>query len=228
MPQPRLSPRPARLADGPCRPRVGLHQCPSEKIRPRERACGQPILSHVPTHAQSAAKARDFSRAARLSTGETDSPLEGTGFEPSVPPRKRRPSGEAPRPTIVVSRDDLCLIMTHRVYRSGISVRQSQETFLRERYRRFESGSLQQTVRFSRDFFLLYRKAGSCRGVRGHGQAARPAETRRLLNITPAAGKVSVGRFSSTAVPARAVRPPWLQWCAKRARSAARLACDQL
>src|SRR6516164_8628440 len=39
-----------------------------------------------------------------------DSLLEGTGFEPSVPPRKRRPSREAPRPTIVVSRDDLCLM----------------------------------------------------------------------------------------------------------------------
>jgi len=64
---------------------MGLHQRRSEKIRPRERACGQPILSHVPTHAQSAAKARDFSCAARLSTGETDSPLEEHGFEPSVP-----------------------------------------------------------------------------------------------------------------------------------------------
>jgi hypothetical protein len=32
-----------------------------------------------------AAKARDFSRAAPLSTGETDSPLEGNGFERSVP-----------------------------------------------------------------------------------------------------------------------------------------------
>src|SRR6516162_2120626 len=36
-----------------------------------------------------------------------DSPLEGTGFEPSVPPKKRRPSREATRPTVVVSRDDL-------------------------------------------------------------------------------------------------------------------------
>ena len=34
----------------------------------------------------------------------------GTGFEPSVPPRKRRPSREAPRPTIVVSRNGLCLM----------------------------------------------------------------------------------------------------------------------
>ena len=39
-----------------------------------------------------------------------DSALEGTGFEPSVPPRKRRPSREVPRPTIVVSRDDVCLM----------------------------------------------------------------------------------------------------------------------
>jgi hypothetical protein len=43
----------------------------------------------------------------------------------------------------------------------------------------FESRLLQQTVRLSRDFSFLYRKAGSCRGVRGSGQVARPAETRR-------------------------------------------------
>ena len=47
-----------------------------------------------------------------------DSSLEGTGFEPSVPPRKRRPSRAAPRPTIVVSRDDLCLMTP-----SSLSVR---------------------------------------------------------------------------------------------------------
>jgi hypothetical protein len=37
---------------------------------------------------------------------------------------------------------------------------------------------LQQTVRLSRDFSFLYRKAGRCRGVRGLGQAAQPTETR--------------------------------------------------
>src|SRR6516225_1371792 len=47
-----------------------------------------------------------------------DSLLEGTGFEPSGPPRKRRPSREAPRPTIVVSRDDLRLMTP-----SNLSVR---------------------------------------------------------------------------------------------------------
>ena len=51
--------------------------------------------------------------------------------------------------------------------------------FIAPAYGKFESSSLQQTVRLSRDFSLRYRKAGSCRGVCGHGQAARPAETRR-------------------------------------------------
>ena len=69
-------------------------------------------------------------------------------------------------------------------------------------YWKFESISLQQTVRLSRDFSFLYRKAGGCRGVGGSGQAARPAETRRVVNITPIAGNVSVGPYSSTAVPA--------------------------
>jgi len=73
----------------------------------------------------------------------------------------------------------------------------------RTRNRKFESTSLQQTVRLSRDFSFLYRKAGGCRGVGGSGQAARPAETRRVVNITPIAGNVSVGPYSSTAVPAR-------------------------
>ena len=48
------------VAHSPRCPRVGLHQCPSEKIRPREPACGQPILSHVPTYAQSPAKRGTF------------------------------------------------------------------------------------------------------------------------------------------------------------------------
>src|SRR6516225_7253627 len=53
---------------------------------------------------------RDFGRQRPRDPTETDSLAEGTGFEPSVPPRKRRPSREAPRPTILVSRDDLCLM----------------------------------------------------------------------------------------------------------------------
>src|SRR6516162_10600666 len=63
------------------------------------------------------------------------------------------------------------------------------------------------TVGLSLDFSFLYRKAGSCRGVRGPGQAVRSAETVGLVNITPTAGNISVGPYSSTAAPARAVSP---------------------
>jgi len=61
---------------------------------------------------------RDRDEPAAQYGSSPDSPLEGTGFEPSVPPRKRRPWREAPRPTIVVSRDDLCLMAP-----SNLSVR---------------------------------------------------------------------------------------------------------
>src|SRR6516225_590303 len=57
--------------------------------------------------------------------------------------------------------------------------------------------------------------AAVCAGpARRHGRQKHAG----LVNITPTAGNVSVGPFSSTAVPTRAVRRPWLQWCAKRAR----------
>ena len=88
----------------------------------------------------------------------------------------------------------------------------------RARNGKFESTPLQQTVPLSLDFSFRYRKVASCRGVRGPGQAARPAETRRARQHHATAGNVSVGHFSSTAVPARVVRRPWSQWCAKRAR----------
>jgi hypothetical protein len=70
-----------------------------------------------------------------------------------------------------------------------------------ERDQWFESILLQQTVRLSRDFAFLYRKAGICRGVRGPGQAVRRQRRVGLVNITPTAGNVSVGRYSSTAGP---------------------------
>ena len=65
----------------------------------------------------------------------------------------------------------------------------------------FESRSLQQTVRLSRDFSFLCRKAGCCRGRarpgRRHGRQRRAGS----INITPTAGNISVGPYSSTAVP---------------------------
>src|SRR5215813_7938555 len=44
-----------------------------------------PSPSLVPLPVQTGAKARGFSPTALESTAETDSPLEGTGFEPLVP-----------------------------------------------------------------------------------------------------------------------------------------------
>ena len=61
----------------------------------------------------------------------------------------------------------------------GSCLRGLSRPMLRTGDRWFEFGSLQQTVGVSLDFSFLYPKAGSCRGVRGPGQAARPAETRR-------------------------------------------------
>ena len=58
-------------------------------------------------------------------SGLCDSSLEGSGFEPAVPPRRRRPWREIPRPTIVVSRDDLCLMTP-----SSLSVRHVELPFI--------------------------------------------------------------------------------------------------
>jgi hypothetical protein len=58
------------------------------------------------------------------------------------PAEKETAVERGPRPTIVVSRDDLRL-MTHPAYRSGISLRQQPRDLSQERDRWFESGSLQ-------------------------------------------------------------------------------------
>ena len=64
---------------------MGLSQCPLEKKVKKGRVRGQPVPSHVPMHEQTAAKPRDSSPPALGFSAETDSPLEGGGFEPSVP-----------------------------------------------------------------------------------------------------------------------------------------------
>ena len=51
----------------------------------RAPVCRGRVPSHVPSHTQTAAKLRGFSPTAPVFTTETDSPLERTGFEPSVP-----------------------------------------------------------------------------------------------------------------------------------------------
>src|SRR6185436_3636616 len=67
-------------------PEVGLHQCPLEKKRQRAPARARLVPSLVPVHTQRAAKPRAFPPTAAGFTAERDSPLEGSGFEPTVPP----------------------------------------------------------------------------------------------------------------------------------------------
>ena len=63
-----------------------------EKGQERRFAAGT-SLPHVPSLTQTAAKLRGFSPTAPGFTAETDSPLEGEGFEPSVP-LSRHPSAQ--------------------------------------------------------------------------------------------------------------------------------------
>ena len=81
-PRPRPHRGRASLQNGRNFREVGLHQCPSEK-RAKERPVRRlHVPSHVPSHPQTAAKVRGFSPTASGFTAETNSPLEGDGFEP--------------------------------------------------------------------------------------------------------------------------------------------------
>ena len=115
-------------------------------------------------------------------TGETDSLAEGTGFELSVPCRL---DGRF--------RDGLIRRLHHS--RSAGGAPPSPE-----RDRRFESRSLQQTVRVSRDFALPRREAGLFPRPCGVGEAARSTETGVARDMAPTGGNISVGPYSSTAV----------------------------
>ena len=64
---------------------VGLHQCPSERKGEGVPVRSLRVPSHVPSHPQTAAKARGFSPIASGFTAETDWLLEQAGFETSVP-----------------------------------------------------------------------------------------------------------------------------------------------
>ena len=159
-------PRLARLANGLSFREVGLHQCPTEKNSQGVTARGQRVPSHVPNPHADRRGCRAFGLQRRQFTTETDSPLEGDGFEPSVP-RDRPALSNTPKP-------NECRYFRRSDRHSGV-----RTWPIATGNRWFESISLQQTVRLSRDLSFLYRKAGSCRGVRGPGQSARPAETRR-------------------------------------------------
>jgi hypothetical protein len=64
---------------------VGLHQGPSGRKGEGVPVRSLHVPSHVPSHPQTAAKARGFSFTASGFTAETDWLLEESGFELAVP-----------------------------------------------------------------------------------------------------------------------------------------------
>jgi hypothetical protein len=78
------------------------------------------------------------------------------------------------------------------------------------RNRKFESSSLQQTVRLSPAAAFEGREPRFSARVWAAGLATGSAETRQVFHCGPTGGNISVGPYSSTAVP--------LRWSAKMPR----------
>src|SRR6266481_6336752 len=72
----------------------------------------------------------------------TGLPAEGTGFEPSVPPRNGTAMGGPPKSILAIS--DLTL--GGSTDRADVPIGNAQQSLLQQRDRGFESGSLRQGV----------------------------------------------------------------------------------
>jgi len=124
---------------------VGLDQCPAERNAQMSGCPASPSCSLVPLAVQTGAKARRLSLTALEFSAETDSPLEGTGFEPSVPLLRKvsrlLPKGDA-GPISWMGSLSTGRLARRRWSAAGPLSRPS----LSRRDRWFESGSLQQRV----------------------------------------------------------------------------------
>src|SRR5262252_976175 len=129
--------------------RVGLRQRPPEKKGKEGRVCGQPVPSLVPLHEQTAAKPRHPSPPALGFSAETDSLLEGTGFEPSVP-------REASAFSSPVRAD-----FSGGGKSSGGNMSRSRNLDRVTRYQWFESGFLQRGVVQNHRFLRRWKAPGS-------------------------------------------------------------------
>jgi hypothetical protein len=107
-----------------------------------------------------------------------DSPLEGDGFEPSVP----------------VAREPVYIAEMNWGDRRGQPKNSAG-------YRWFESISLQQTVCLSPANVFEGREPRLSARVSAAGLATGSAETRRVFQFAPVGGNISVGPYSSTALP---------------------------
>jgi hypothetical protein len=84
-------------------PRLGLHQCLSEKIDQGEPAHRQQVPFSGLVQAHTRGERGAFAPVAMESTGETDSLAEGTGFELSVPLLQKALLGAANRDVGTIS-----------------------------------------------------------------------------------------------------------------------------
>src|SRR4029077_12051126 len=158
-----------------------------------------------------------------------DSPLEGTGFEPSVP-LPRLSSIRAVRAEIIgrstdVFRRDREFDVSALQGRLSTSSQSQCSTapgliagtwhrplFL-TRDRWFESGSLQRRVCLSPVSAFEGREPRLSARVCAAGLATGWAETRRAFHFAPTGGNISAGPYSSTGVPLMWVArmPSWSQ-----------------
>jgi hypothetical protein len=95
------------------------------------------------------------------------------------------PPGRAPACAGPMIRNPMCLRHSH-ITRTNIGrdTKGAKTRFIAPAYGKFESSSLQQTVRLSRDFSFLYRKAGSCRGCAGPARRrGRKANNRQNVEV---------------------------------------------
>src|ERR1700726_1724786 len=86
---------------------------------------------------------------------------------------------------------------------ADLSPAETRQLRLTHRNRRFESISLQQTVSLSPAAAFEGREPRFSARVWAAGLAAGSAETRQALHCAPTGGNISVGPYSSTAVPLR-------------------------
>jgi hypothetical protein len=125
-----------------------------------------------------------------------DPPAQEDGFELAVPPRRERLWAATPGKHCRFGPEPV----SGSAFHAPVSDWQAQKSLSQERYRWFESGSLQQTVRLSPDFALVPGKARVLRRYGGEARQYGRQRPAKSSNIALRSGNVSVGRYFSTAV----------------------------
>src|SRR5712671_2598284 len=148
--------------------------------------------------------------------GSSDSPLKGTGFEPSVPRQEKWSMPSSSDQTRVgrtltlgggaessLEGRDIELSASPKDIRTSpydLCAKRSDRQSRGDRW--FESTSLQQRVSLSRDFIVVGQEPRHSPRVCRAAFPARSAETRGGRRHAPTRGNISLRRYSKTAFPA--------------------------